>query len=279
MTAVLSQGELVKEALVDAPDGQYIDIILQDYNQFKRAAIKAFKNGITNADNTPNKEKLLNLEHGVEYEVSNPMSVPVKGVSAIQCDGVSLDSMGASTGSFYPLDMPVISWRPTGKSSGSVYIKALFPALSTQLAGQSVSSALAYTSGITLMSGTAADIVSVSLPIGQWDLAMMAGFYGNGGTPVGTALYACIGANSASLDGVPGDTLSETSEMPTAITSSYVYVPQRPVTVTTATTYYLVAKAVYSVGTIKGFGRLSATRVEDYTTGIVGRVNLLFYGG
>ncbi len=278
MSTVSSPGELTREAMPDAPEGEWLDVMLQNRNEFIRQAVKAFKNGITNKDNTPNKEKELNLEHGVEYEVSNPMDVPVKGLYPLQCEGLSLDSMGVATGSTYALDMPTISWRPTGKPSGSVYVKATFPALSTVAAGQSIESTLGYLSGVT-MSGTPANIVSISLTPGVWDVSALPGFYGNGGAPTGTALYACITTTSAILDGVPGDTLAESPTMPNAVASVYTQIVPKRVTVTATTPYYMVGQTAHTVGTIKGFGRLSANRVQGYSTGVVGRVNLFFYGG
>ncbi len=124
--SVVSASELSREALTDAPEGEYINVMLENSNSFVRQTVKAFRRGITTEDNTPNTEKVLNLTHDVEVEVANPMDVPVKGIYALQCEGLTLDSMGAPTGAVYSLNKPHISWRPTGKESGSVYVKATY---------------------------------------------------------------------------------------------------------------------------------------------------------
>lgn len=127
MTAFVSQGELTRDALTDAPDGAWIDAFLEHYNGTRRNVTSVLQKGISTADNTINAEKTLALVHDVEIPVSNPMKVPVAGLIPLQCDGLVLDSMGKPTNSVYQLDMPVISWRPNPLSSdGGVLVKAFY---------------------------------------------------------------------------------------------------------------------------------------------------------
>lgn len=124
---VTSPGDLTREAIPDAPSGQWIDTMLSNRNEFIRKAIAAFRNNITVLDNTPYVEKEIDLKHGVEMRVSNPLSgISVKSVAALQCDGLTLDDKGQPTGQVYTLDKPAISWRPTGDKDGSIFVKAMY---------------------------------------------------------------------------------------------------------------------------------------------------------
>lgn len=127
MTAFVSQGELTRDALTDAPDGAWIDTFLEHYNGTRRNITSVLQKGISTSDNTINAEKTLVLVHNVEIAVSNPLKVPVAGIIPLQCDGLELDSMGKPTSSVYQLDPPNISWRPNPLSSdGGVLVKAFY---------------------------------------------------------------------------------------------------------------------------------------------------------
>lgn len=127
MTVLTSQGELAREALTDAPDGQYIDTILQSYNDFRRNVTSVLQNGSNVADNSTSGEKQLLLTHNVEVAIANPLKVPVRGVLPVQCQGVVLNTDGSPTSSTYALEMPTISWRPNPLSAnGGVLVKATF---------------------------------------------------------------------------------------------------------------------------------------------------------
>lgn len=127
MTVLTSQGELTREALTDAPEGQYLDTILQTYNDFRRNVTSVLQNGSNVADNSTSGEKQLLLTHNVEVAIANPLKVPVRGVLPVQCQGVVLNTDGSPTSSTYALDMPTISWRPNPLSTdGGVLVKAAY---------------------------------------------------------------------------------------------------------------------------------------------------------
>ncbi len=128
MSAFQSPGEISLESLPDAPDGQWLSDVLENYNQTQRQLVSALKQGLTTTDNTTSDEKQLTLAHGVEIQCSSPLDVPIRGVYVLACAGLVLDSQGKSTGQVYQLDTPSLSWRPTGKADGSVYLKATYPA-------------------------------------------------------------------------------------------------------------------------------------------------------
>ena len=129
MSDFQAPGLLLREALTDAPDGEWLDQLLENLNQSQRQTIKSLRRGLTTEQNTVSREKELNLAHGIEIPCANPLDVPIRGVYALRCDGLTLDSLGAPTGSVYDLDTPTISWRPNPSStSGGVLVKAVYPA-------------------------------------------------------------------------------------------------------------------------------------------------------
>lgn len=280
MTVLTSQGELTREALTDAPEGQYLDTILQSYNDFRRNVTSVLQNGSNVADNSTSGEKQLLLKHNVEVAIANPLKVPVRGIIPVQCDGITLNTDGSPTSSNYALDMPTISWRPNPLSTnGGVLVKATFEPLSTSgYVGEAARSYVAFASRTALVNATAKTITSLSLTPGDWDISMVAGI--GGGAMTGTALYASISTATNTLTADYCDNVVEFGVMPTALAGSYITIPSYRVSVSVTTTYYLVVQANFTVAASPGaWGRISATRVKPYATGITGKVNLFFYGG
>lgn len=128
---VSAPGELTRESIPDAPKGEWIDTMLSNRNEFIRNAVRAFRNALTRADNTPYPTKSIDMKHDTEIEIGNPFGkgsgLMVKGVSALQCDGLELDDMGRPTGKVYALDKPNISWRQKeGADDGTIIVKATY---------------------------------------------------------------------------------------------------------------------------------------------------------
>ena len=123
-----SPGQLSREGMPDAPDGDWLDAILQNYNQTQRQLLSNIKRGLTTKQNTTSDEKQLNLVHNVEIACANPLDVDVVGIWACACVGLTLDSTGAPIpGAVYALDTPIISWRPNPLSkNGGVLVKATY---------------------------------------------------------------------------------------------------------------------------------------------------------
>lgn len=279
MTVLTSQGELTREALTDAPEGQYLDTILQSYNDFRRNVTSVLQNGSNVADNSTSGEKQLLLTHNVEVAIANPLKVPVRGVVPVQCQGVVLNTDGSPTSSTYALDMPTISWRPNPLSTnGGVLVKATYePAATSGYIGEAVRSFLPFASRNALVNATPETITSIALTAGDWSVSCICGF--GGAALTGTALYASISPTNNTLATDYGDNIWDTGLMPTANASSYIVIPSYRVSLSASATYYMVAQANFSAGSTGAFGRISATRVRPYATGITGRVNLFFYGG
>lgn len=110
---------------------------------------------------------------------------------------------------------------------------------------------------VSLTNNTSANITSISLTPGVWDITLLASFTNTSTT---TAFEIAISTTSATLAGTVGDQAAQTN----AALSNVVWslsVPAFRAVVTTTTTYFGVAFTLFSAGTSAVTGRLSAVRV------------------
>jgi len=122
---ITSAASLTREGLPDAPEGEWLDTLLDKTNTMDDQVARAFSGGFSIGDNTPWKFVPLNMVHGVEYKVKNPFadpSMPVKMISVASAVGLVLGGDGKPTGSTYTLVQPQLGWRPTGQPDNSVFI-------------------------------------------------------------------------------------------------------------------------------------------------------------
>lgn len=132
----------------------------------------------------------------------------------------------------------------------------VFPRL-TGYIGQVVSSVVART-GVSLSNATAANVASISLTAGDWDVSGVVCFAGN---PTGTFADAGVNTTSATL-GTLGDNYHESPTMPSASSDSSISIPPRRFTVSSGGgTAYLVARVAFSGGSVSAYGRIQAVRV------------------
>lgn len=126
--------------------------------------------------------------------------------------------------------------------------------------GEYVSASLAYASRITFTSGVSANITSISLGAGDWDVTGFVNFEGT--TSPATAYTRCdlstVSATGSSSEGYyaygPGIT--------TTVVDVTGNVPLARFSLGSTTTIYLVGTTGISAGTIKGWGFLRARRVR-----------------
>ena len=114
-------------------------------------------------------------------------------------------------------------------------------------------------SGVSLSTGTTANIASVTLSAGIWDVSGMCSF---SGTITGTQSALGISNTSATLPGTSGTDQITSPTVPTATSDlGLTVVAQRKTLTAASTTVYLVARGTYTVGTMTGSGYITATRV------------------
>lgn len=123
--------------------------------------------------------------------------------------------------------------------------------------GEAVSSLVAVGSPISLTTATGANITSISLTAGDWDVSGNVNFSASTATVTGTS--GGITATSATVptdgsevySGVQVTLLSETDS---------VTIPAKRFSLSGTTTIYLVGKSTFSAGTVGGFGSITARR-------------------
>lgn len=125
--------------------------------------------------------------------------------------------------------------------------------------GERVTSLIASGSAVSLTTATAANITSISLSAGDWNVVGNVNFTET--TSTVTARSAGINTTSATVptDGTEaycGVQSTATSEVNT------IMLPAKVIKLASTTTVYLVGKATFSAGTCAGFGYIMATRVR-----------------
>ena len=145
---------------------------------------------------------------------------------------------GANTGQY-------IGWR-TGTVPAAGFI------------GEQVRSYIPTGSAVVLANGVNANLTSISLTPGVWDVSFNCGFTGS---PTGTQAFAGISTVSATPNADVGDSGNSTPTMPTAGSNNFITVPQYRMAIATTTTVYAVVRVAFTVGAVSAFGRISAKRV------------------
>lgn len=154
------------------------------------------------------------------------------------------------------------------RATGYVTIPALVGSATNDNAaagniGESIESSIPNASKVSLTTGTPANVTSISLTAGDWDVSGMVQFDG-GGTTTLTALQAGINTVSASL----GFTQGRYAALPLAGNAGgLAYLPTLTMMPTrfslaATTTIYLVAQATFGASTCQAYGRISARRMR-----------------
>jgi hypothetical protein len=125
--------------------------------------------------------------------------------------------------------------------------------------GEQIRSFLASASAITLSNATPANVTTISLTPGVWDVSCICGF--NGGAIVGGLAFLASISTTSATGGTLGDNLVDTPTISTASSDVILTIPAYRLTLSATTTIYLVSQANFTSGTVKSYGRLSAVRV------------------
>lgn len=131
--------------------------------------------------------------------------------------------------------------------------------------GEVISSSIAAGSGVSLTTGTPAQIISISLTPGHWQCNAAAQFNGGATTTVNT-LAAKISTTTADINETQFGFFviawgNGTAVFATQVDHSYS-VPTLNVYLSTTTTYYLNEYGSFATSTLKGYGSLSCLRVQ-----------------
>lgn len=125
--------------------------------------------------------------------------------------------------------------------------------------GEIVSSLVATGSAVSLTTATPANVTSISLTAGDWDVEGNVNFNATGATI--TAGSAGINTTSAT---VPTDGSEAFAGIlsTTANTVDTITLPRKRISISATTTVYLVGSRTFSAGTVAAFGGITARRVR-----------------
>ncbi len=115
-------------------------------------------------------------------------------------------------------------------------------------------------SAITLTTNTDANVTSISLTAGDWDVTGTAVF--TGGAITGTRSTAGVSTVSATLNSSTPLLYAQSPSVPTVNADVTVSVPNVRISISSTTTVYLVSNSSFSAGTAKAYGCLQARRVR-----------------
>lgn len=125
--------------------------------------------------------------------------------------------------------------------------------------GEVVSSLIASASPVSLTTATAANVTSISLTAGDWDVDGNINFSASSATVTGTSGGITVTTATVPVDGsevYSGVQVTLLSE------NDSVTIPSKRVNVNATTTVYLVGKSTFSAGTVSAFGSIRARRVR-----------------
>jgi hypothetical protein len=125
--------------------------------------------------------------------------------------------------------------------------------------GEYVSSLIASGSAVSLTTATAANVTSISLTAGDWDVSGNINYIATSATITET-----IGGISSTSATVPtgGSEVYSGLQCTTTTLKSGVTLQSNRFSLSGTTTVYLVAKTTFSAGTVTAFGKISARRVR-----------------
>lgn len=152
-------------------------------------------------------------------------------------------------------------WAALIVSDGTNYHSISVPPLA---AGDEVVGRVLVGSAVPLTTGTPANVTSVSLSVGTWEVSGAVGFDAASGT-IATEQIGAINTTSAILPTFPSTGTATAKQSGTAATADGSILPLVPCRITVASgtaTVYLVAQAAFTVSTDAAYGEIRAIRVR-----------------
>ena len=129
--------------------------------------------------------------------------------------------------------------------------------------GEYVSSSVALASAVSLTNGVAANVTSISLTAGDWDVHGCVAFQPNAST-TSTAAIAAISTTSAALPTLPNGGGTSSRNSSTALTGDFsvMNIGNVRISINATTTVYLVAFSTFAVNANSAYGFIGARRVR-----------------
>lgn len=128
--------------------------------------------------------------------------------------------------------------------------------------GGYLSSSIAQGSAVALTSTTAANVTSITLPAGEWDVSGVLALIPAASTSI-TVVHGSSSTTSATVGGATqAVSFAQAAAVPGAVAQSFALPTYRVVVPAGSTqVMYLVARATFTVSTLGAFGIIQARRV------------------
>jgi hypothetical protein len=128
--------------------------------------------------------------------------------------------------------------------------------------GEYIESIVVTGSAVALTTATTANVTSIALTAGDWDVNLSA-YFTSGSAASITQIISCISLVSATIDTTPGReaVLLQPATVPGAGTNSF-HVPMYRLSISGNTTVFLVVRGTFTLGALSAFGIIRARRVR-----------------
>ncbi len=256
---------LSRESLPDAPNGEWLNILIDKINAANTEKTQALQQNITRADNMNAAVVTHRFTHATERTIKNPLKARPTGIVAERTQAIA-------SGTRYRV--ADLDWRfidppdPTHPQQLGITVR-----YAPETRGETQRSFVPFASSVALTSTVAANVTSLSVPAGKW---LLSGMVVTNGDNAAVQTQASVGTASATI-ATFGDAAVVAPAGHTAISAFTLVIPPVPVTLSAATTYYLVSYCQFA-GTAAAFGNIIAERL-DVDPGAQNDVTLVVYGG
>jgi hypothetical protein len=146
----------------------------------------------------------------------------------------------------------------TTQSGGSIQGLNTGNAPSSGYLGEQIRSAVGSGSPVTLSNNSPTFITSISLTPGIWSVS---GIGNLNGSLTGTKFVIAITNSTSAAGDVPGDSQISIPTMSTTASDLSLTLPDLVFVITSTTTIYLNVNCLFTAGTAKAYGRISAIRI------------------
>lgn len=183
----------------------------------------------------------------IKCDINSTNTNPITGAGTANFDSVAFSNTGTGINSTTKGYFPNLLGTPGSTAPTAGFI------------GEQIRATVTQASAVTLTTTNNANVTSIALTPGIWDVSGIIMF---NGTVTGTIYQANIVTTTAA-SGTKGDNMVEgtAATSPTAVADTTLTIPAFRISLAANTSAFLVAAAAFTVGTCKAYGRISATRV------------------
>jgi hypothetical protein len=159
--------------------------------------------------------------------------------------------------------LDVVVHRKSGSTAGPLAGTTTNDNAAAGKVGEYIESDIALGSAISLTTNVAANITSISLTAGDWDVSAIGRIHSNNASTSFTNGIASISQVSATLNASDAASVATPATVPgNGVNYCALGVPPTRITLSATTTVYLVSRSAFTVSTAQAYGKISARRAR-----------------